>query len=87
MAESKQGLDRVFSMEIARVTEAAAIESAKTMGQGDRKHSDHVAVEAIGPDVRAVHRVDPRAVGVPTLVVAIEGDRLAYQLSTGGDEE
>ena len=27
--------------------EAAAIESAKTMGQGDRKYSDHVAVEAM----------------------------------------
>lgn len=30
-----------------RVCEAAAIESAKTMGQGDRKYSDHVAVEAM----------------------------------------
>jgi fructose-1,6-bisphosphatase class II len=30
-----------------RVCEAAAIESARTMGQGDRKHSDHVAVEAM----------------------------------------
>ncbi len=28
-----------------RVVEAAAIEAARTMGQGDRKYSDHVAVE------------------------------------------
>ena len=36
-----------LSLEFLSVTEAAAIESAKTMGQGDRKHSDHVAVEAM----------------------------------------
>ena len=36
-----------MALEFLRVTEAAAIESAKTMGQGDRKHSDHVAVEAM----------------------------------------
>src|SRR6476659_9984844 len=36
-----------LALEFLRVTEAAAIESAKTMGQGDRKHSDHVAVEAM----------------------------------------
>src|SRR5215212_2755171 len=39
--------DRELSLDFLRVTEAAAIESAKTMGQGDRKHSDHVAVEAM----------------------------------------
>ncbi len=36
-----------LSLDFLRVTEAAAIESARTMGQGDRKHSDHVAVEAM----------------------------------------
>jgi fructose-1,6-bisphosphatase class II len=36
-----------LSLDFLRVCEAAAIESAKTMGQGDRKHSDHVAVEAM----------------------------------------
>jgi hypothetical protein len=39
--------ERELSMDFLRVTEAAAIESAKTMGQGDRKYSDHVAVEAM----------------------------------------
>jgi fructose-1,6-bisphosphatase class II len=39
--------DRELALDFLRVTEAAAIESAKTMGQGDRKHSDHVAVEAM----------------------------------------
>ncbi|MFN6963609.1 MAG: class II fructose-bisphosphatase [Pyrinomonadaceae bacterium] len=36
-----------LALDFLRVTEAAAIEAAKTMGQGDRKHSDHVAVEAM----------------------------------------
>ena len=34
-----------LSSEFLRVTEAAAIAAARTMGQGDRKGSDHVAVE------------------------------------------
>jgi fructose-1,6-bisphosphatase class II len=36
-----------LSLDFLRVCEAAAIESARTMGQGDRKYSDHVAVEAM----------------------------------------
>ncbi len=39
--------ERELSLDFLRVTEAAAIESARTMGQGDRKFSDHVAVEAM----------------------------------------
>src|SRR5213593_2635162 len=39
--------ERELALDFLRVTEAAAIESAKTMGQGDWKHSDHVAVEAM----------------------------------------
>src|ERR1700675_5204400 len=39
--------ERELSLDFLRVTEAAAISSARTMGQGDRKYSDHVAVEAM----------------------------------------
>src|ERR1041385_1342682 len=39
--------ERELSLDFLRVTEAAAIASAKTMAQGDRKFSDHVAVEAM----------------------------------------
>jgi fructose-1,6-bisphosphatase class II len=39
--------ERELALDFLRVVEAAAIEAAKTMGQGDRKHSDHVAVEAM----------------------------------------
>lgn len=43
----KSKAERELAFDFLRVCEAAAIESAKTMGQGDRKHSDHVAVEAM----------------------------------------
>jgi fructose-1,6-bisphosphatase class II len=36
-----------LSLEFLRVTEAAAIAAARTMGQGERKYSDQVAVEAM----------------------------------------
>src|SRR5215207_575050 len=36
-----------ISLDFLSVCEAAAIASARTMGQGDRKFSDHVAVEAM----------------------------------------
>ena len=36
-----------LSRDFLRVCELAAVEAARTMGQGERKHSDHVAVEAM----------------------------------------
>ncbi len=39
--------DRELSLDFLRVCESAAISAARTMGQGDRKYSDHVAVEAM----------------------------------------
>src|SRR5919112_3813574 len=44
-----------LSLDFLRVCEAAAIESARTMGQGDRKYSDHVAVEAMRRVMDAVN--------------------------------
>src|ERR1700751_4292664 len=40
-------LDQVLAQDFIRVTEQAAIAAAKTMGFGDRRHSDQVAVEAM----------------------------------------
>ncbi|HZI63503.1 MAG TPA: class II fructose-bisphosphatase [Thermoanaerobaculia bacterium] len=40
-------LDRILEQDLIRVTERAAIAAAQTMGRGDRRHSDHVAVEAM----------------------------------------
>src|SRR4029078_10464139 len=39
--------EREWCLVFFRVCEAAAIAAARTMGQGDRKFSDHVAVEAM----------------------------------------
>src|SRR5215217_4171129 len=39
--------ERELSLDFLRVCEAAAIAAAHTMGQGDRKYSDQVAVEAM----------------------------------------
>jgi fructose-1,6-bisphosphatase class II len=40
-------MEHELGLDFLRVVEAAAIASAKTMGQGDRKFSDHAAVEAM----------------------------------------
>ncbi|HKH45682.1 MAG TPA: class II fructose-bisphosphatase [Thermoanaerobaculia bacterium] len=40
-------MDQLLEQDFIRVTEQAAIEAAKTMGYGDRRHSDFVAVEAM----------------------------------------
>jgi len=42
-----KALDGLFEQEFIRVTELAAIAAAKTMGFGDSRHSDQVAVEAM----------------------------------------
>jgi fructose-1,6-bisphosphatase class II len=41
------GSVETLSRDFLRVCEAAALACARTMGQGDRRHSDHVAVEAM----------------------------------------
>jgi fructose-1,6-bisphosphatase II / sedoheptulose-1,7-bisphosphatase len=46
-AKSVYRLDRVFSIEIARVTEAAAIAAARLRGRGDEKAADQAAVDAM----------------------------------------
>ena len=43
-----------LSLDFLSVCEAAAIASARTMGQGDRKYSDHVAVDAMRQQMDAV---------------------------------
>jgi len=40
-------MDRNFALEFVRVTEAAALSSARLMGRGDEKAADHAAVEAM----------------------------------------
>ena len=59
--------DRNLALEVVRITEAAALSSARLMGRGDRKLADHVAVEAMR---RAFDTIDIRG----TVVIG-EGER------------
>jgi fructose-1,6-bisphosphatase II len=59
--------DRNLALEVVRVTEAAALASARLMGYGDRHQADQVAVEAMR---RAFDRIDVRG----TVVIG-EGER------------
>ena len=47
-------------LEFVRVVERAAIAAARTMGQGDRKYADQVAVEAMRQEMDAVERFPHR---------------------------
>ena len=59
--------DRNLALEVVRITEAAALASARLMGRGDRKLADHVAVEAM--------RVAFDAMDIRGTVVIGEGER------------
>jgi fructose-1,6-bisphosphatase II / sedoheptulose-1,7-bisphosphatase len=49
------GLDRVLVLEVARVTEAAAIAAARFRGRGDEKAADGAAVDAMRKELAKVH--------------------------------
>jgi fructose-1,6-bisphosphatase II / sedoheptulose-1,7-bisphosphatase len=49
------GLDRVLSIEIARVTEAAAIACARWRGRGDKNSADAAAVKAMREELARVN--------------------------------
>jgi fructose-1,6-bisphosphatase class II len=73
-----------LSLEFVRVTERAAIAAARTMGQGDRKYSDQVAVEAM--------RKEMESVDIDGVVVIGEGERdeapmlyIGEKVGRGGD--
>ncbi len=59
--------DRNLALEVVRITEAAAMASARLMGRGDRKDADRVAVEAM--------RVAFDAMDIRGTVVIGEGER------------
>ncbi len=49
------GLDRVLVLEVARVTEVAAIAAARWRGQGKNKDADRAAVDAMRRELGRVH--------------------------------
>ncbi len=54
MSGEKNGLDRVLVLEVARVTEAAAIAAARLRGQGNNKGADKAAVDAMRKELGRV---------------------------------
>lgn len=73
-----------LSLEFVRVTERAAIAAARTMGQGDRKYADQVAVEAM--------RQEMESVDMDGTIVIGEGERdeapmlfIGERVGRGGD--
>ncbi len=53
-ADHKGGLDRVLVLEVARVTEAAAIAAARLRGRGDEKAADGAAVDAMRKELAKI---------------------------------
>jgi fructose-1,6-bisphosphatase II / sedoheptulose-1,7-bisphosphatase len=53
--ELSGGLDRILVLEVARVTEAAAIAAARFRGRGDEKAADKAAVDAMRRELGKVH--------------------------------
>src|SRR5262245_61057164 len=56
-----------LSMEFVRVVERAAVAAARTMGQGDRKYADQVAVESM--------RTEMESLDMDGTIVIGEGER------------
>src|SRR5215468_12015623 len=55
MAAKSEGLDRVLVLEVARVTEVAAIAAARWRGKGKNKAADKAAVDAMRHELGRVH--------------------------------
>lgn len=61
MAAEKSGLDRMLTLEIVRVTEAAAVAAARLRGRGDEKAADQAAVDAMRKELNRL-RIEGRVV-------------------------
>jgi fructose-1,6-bisphosphatase II / sedoheptulose-1,7-bisphosphatase len=53
--DTSGGLDRILVLEVARVTEAAAIAAARLRGRGDEKAADGAAVDAMRKELAKIH--------------------------------
>ena len=85
-SKQKSGhLDRMLTMEMARVVEAAAVAAARERGQGDEKRADQVAVDAM--------RTELNNLPISGRIVIGEGERdeapmlyIGEQVGYGGPE-
>jgi fructose-1,6-bisphosphatase II len=60
---SEGGVEQLLALEMVRVTEAAAIASARLMGRGDRMEADRVATEAMRAAMDEIHMVGTIVIG------------------------
>lgn len=67
MAEAKDYLDRILTIELGRCTEAAAVAASTMIGRGDKEGADHAAVTALRD---ALNKLD-----IDGTVVIGEGER------------
>ncbi len=79
----KQGLSRTLALELARVTERAAVAAARLSGRGDEKEADQAAVDAM--------RQELNALPIDGTIVIGEGERdeapmlyIGEEVGTGG---
>jgi fructose-1,6-bisphosphatase II / sedoheptulose-1,7-bisphosphatase len=54
-SQDQSVLDRIFTLELARVAEAAAVAAARWRGRGDEKAADQAAVDAMRTGLNALH--------------------------------
>ncbi len=67
MAAAQSGLDRILTLELVRVAEAAAVAAARLRGRGDEKDADQAAVDAM--------RTELNRLPIRGTVVIGEGER------------
>ncbi|PHP67945.1 fructose-bisphosphatase class II [Zhengella mangrovi] len=82
---ASSGLDRILTLELVRVTEAAAVAAARLRGRGDEKAADQVAVDAM--------RNELNRLPIAGTVVIGEGERdeapmlyIGEEVGMGGSE-
>jgi fructose-1,6-bisphosphatase II len=76
--EERQAPDRNLAMELARVTEAAALAAGRWMGRGDKEAADQAAVDAM--------RVVLNSVSMDGVVVIGEGEKDEAPMLYNGEE-
>ena len=76
-------IEQHLSREFLRVVEEAAIAASRTMGQGQRRYSDQVAVEAGGGDSVA-NAVNDASFGIPSVAPVFTVTVCAFAYPTQG---
>ncbi len=88
MSGEAPAVEQLLALEMVRVTEAAAIASARLMGRGDRNEADRLATEAMRAAMDEIHMVGTIVIGegerdeAPMLYI---GERVGAQRAHGDD--